>query len=197
MNSIYSPDMVEKLAETLSKMVKVSIVDTARKPSAVLIPIYFLKGGYHLIFTRRTELVHHHKGEISFPGGGFQESDGALVNTALRESFEEIGLNPQDVRVLGELDDILTKGSPYIITPFVGYIQPEYKFKLSPFEISELIEIPVSALLAEGCRREEALEVIGGKQVTPYVYAYKGNLIIGATARILKQFLEIFVKTGH
>jgi 8-oxo-dGTP pyrophosphatase MutT (NUDIX family) len=147
-----------------------------------------------MIFTRRTELVHHHKGEISFPGGGFHESDGTLLNTALRESFEEIGLEQQEVLVLGELDDILTKGSPYIITPFVGFIQPEHKFKLSSFEISELIEIPLGALLAEGCRREEPLELIGGRQVTPYVYAYSGKLITGATARILKQFLEIFVR---
>jgi 8-oxo-dGTP pyrophosphatase MutT (NUDIX family) len=194
MNTGYSPDIVEKLAEVLSRRPKAPIVDITRKPSAVLIPIYFQSGEYYIIFTRRTELVHHHKGEISFPGGGFQKSDGTLLNTALRESFEEIGLEPRDVMVIGELDDMVTKGSPYIITPFVGSIQPEYKFKLSVFEISELIEIPMNALLTEGCRREEPLELIGGRQVTPYVYAYNGKLVIGATARILKQFLEFFVQ---
>jgi 8-oxo-dGTP pyrophosphatase MutT (NUDIX family) len=185
-----------RLSETLSNRVKVHLQDDTRRPSAVLIPIYFQAGEHRILFTKRTELVHHHKGEISFPGGGFHEDDGTLLNTALRESFEEIGLAPRDVVVLGELDDILTRGSPFIITPFVGSILPEYKFKISDFEIAELIEIPIQALLTEGCRRENPIETIGGQQVTPYVYAYKGKLITGATARILKQFLEIFVQVN-
>ncbi len=182
------------LTQALSSHTKIRIEDNTRRPSAVLIPIYFQRGEHHILFTKRTELVHHHKGEISFPGGGFHQDDGTLLNTALRESYEEIGLAPQDVVVLGELDDILTKGSPYIITPFVVSILPEYKYKISDFEIAELIEIPVRALLAEGCRHEDPIETIGGRQVIPYVYAYGGKLITGATARILKQFLEIFLQ---
>lgn len=194
MSTDYIPDIVKKLAETLSARSKVSITDITRQPSAVLIPVYFRSGEYYMIFTRRSELVHHHKGEISFPGGGFNQNDGTLLNTALRESFEEIGLEPKQVTVLGELDDMPTKGSPFIITPFVGFIQSELKFKLSVFEISELIEIPIKALNEGGCRREEPLELFEGKQITPYVYAYADKLITGATARILKQFLEIFTR---
>jgi 8-oxo-dGTP pyrophosphatase MutT (NUDIX family) len=66
--------------------------------------------------------VRHHKGEISFPGGGYSPEDGSLLKTALRESYEEIGLAPGDVEILGELDDMFTRGSPFIITPFVGSI---------------------------------------------------------------------------
>lgn|GEM_PF-4104820 len=99
---------------------------------------------------------------------------------------------PEDVEILGELDDFLTKGSNYIITPFVGVISPAYRFRLSEFEIAELIEIPLEGLLAEGCRREDPIELVGGRWVVPYVYAYQGKLITGATARILKQFLEIY-----
>jgi 8-oxo-dGTP pyrophosphatase MutT (NUDIX family) len=183
-----------RLSQAFSRRTKVPLQDSNRKPSAVLIPIYFQEREHRILFTKRTELVHHHKGEISFPGGGFHQEDGTLLNTALRESFEEIGLAPQDVIVLGELDDILTKGSPYIITPFVGSILPEYKFKISDFEIAELIEIPIQALLAEGCRREDPIELIDGREFAPYVYAYKDKMITGATARILKQFLEIFVQ---
>ncbi len=168
------------------------ITDASRRPSAVLIPVYFYRGQYFILFTRRSELVHHHKGEISFPGGGFQPEDGSLVKTALRESYEEIGLAPGDVKVLGELDDMLTRGSDYIVTPFVGSILPEYKFKLDSFETAEIIRIPVAVLLEEGCRREEPVITLGDKPVVPYVYAYKGNMIIGATARILKQLLDIF-----
>lgn len=115
-----------------------------------------------------------------------------MLNTALRESFEEIGLVPGDVEVLGQLDDILTRGSPYIVSPFVGSILPDYRFKVSDFEIAEIIQIPISALLAEGCRREEPVVMLGGREVIPSTYAYNGKLIIGATARILKQFLDIY-----
>jgi hypothetical protein len=142
--------------------------------------------------------VHYHKGEISFPGGGYHQDDGGLLNTALRESFEEIGLAPSDVEVLGELDDTLTRGSDYIITPFVGSIMPDYKFKLSGFEIAEMIQIPIAALLQKGCRREEPVMMLSGRPFIPYIYAYNGNLIVGATARILKQFLDIFSRaTGQ
>jgi 8-oxo-dGTP pyrophosphatase MutT (NUDIX family) len=157
-----------------------------------LLPLYFQNDQYHVLFTRRTELVHHHKGEISFPGGGYHPDDGSLLQTALRESYEEIGLAPNDIEVLGELDDTPTRGSDFIITPFVGSILPDYKFKVSDFEIAEIIRIPVKALLEEGCRRTEPTMILSGRAFIPYVYAYQGMMIIGATARILKQFLDIF-----
>ncbi len=140
--------------------------------------------------------MHYHKGEISFPGGGYHQDDSTLLNTALRESYEEIGLAPEDVVILGELDDMLVKGSHYIISPFVGSILPDYKFKLSSFETAEIIQIPVPALLEKGCRREEPEIVIGDKPIIPYVYAFEGKMIIGATARILKQFLDVFVEVA-
>ena len=141
-------------------------------------------------------MVKHHKGEISFPGGGYHHQDGLLVNTALRESYEEIGLEPSSVEILGELDDIPTSTSNFVITPFVGFFQPEYKFKPSEFEIAEIIEIPIESLLSEGCLQEPIIE-LGDKTVVPSVYAYQGNLITGATARILNQFLGIFSQVSR
>jgi 8-oxo-dGTP pyrophosphatase MutT (NUDIX family) len=185
-------EVQSRLKAVLSQRKKVSVQDDSRRPSAVLIPVYYQSGQHYILFTRRTELVHHHKGEISFPGGGYQPEDVTLQNTALRESFEEIGLIAKDVQVLGELDDILTKSSPYIITPFVGIIQPDYAFIPSGFEIAEIIIIPVKALLEEGCRRDMPEVWLNGQTIQASVYAYQGNMIIGATARILKQFLEIF-----
>ena len=175
----------QKLREALSLRQKILLADPKRRPSAILLPFYYQAGQHIILFTRRTELVHHHKGEISFPGGGYHPDDGTLLKTALRESFEEIGLAPEDVEILGELDDTLTRGSPYIISPFVGSILPDYKFKLSAFEIAEIIEIPIPELLKEGCRKEESEYVIDGKPVTAYVYSYNGKRITGATARIL------------
>ena len=168
------------------------VKDAARRLSAVLIPIYFENGQYFILFTRRTELVPHHKGEISFPGGGYHADDCCLQQTALRESHEEIGLNPADVEILGELDDMLTRNSPYIISPFVGVFQPDYHFVTSAFEIAELIIIPISALLQKSCRSDGPELMPDGQPGTAYVFSHGQYRIIGATARILNQFLDIF-----
>lgn len=162
------------------------------KRAGVLIPVYFKAGEHFILFTRRTELVHYHKGEISFPGGGYHDEDKSLLTTALRESFEEIGLVPEDVTVLGELDDVATRGSHYIISPFLGSIRSDYQYKLSSYETAEIIQIPLSVLQNKNCRREEPPLSFGDNSFIPYVYAVGGKLIIGATARILKQVLEIF-----
>jgi 8-oxo-dGTP pyrophosphatase MutT (NUDIX family) len=192
LNKTHFPDFTLRLKEVISARPKVHIEDKSRKPAAVLIPLYYRAGMHYIVLTRRTELVSYHKGEISFPGGGVHQSDRSLKETALRESQEEIGLRPDDVNVLGELDDMLTKGSNFVVTPFVGSIQPGYKFTASSFETAEILEIPVPALLREGCRREEAEIVLGGQAVCQYIYSYQGAEIIGATARILKQFLDIY-----
>ena len=91
-----------KLKQALTQRPIKTIKDDKRRASAVLVPIYFLDGECYILFTRRTEFVHHHKGDISFPGGGFHPEDSSLLETALRESQEEIGLDPQDVEVLGQ-----------------------------------------------------------------------------------------------
>jgi 8-oxo-dGTP pyrophosphatase MutT (NUDIX family) len=180
------------LEKILSSRQKISLTATKRKPAAVLIPLFYREGMHYIVFTRRTELVSYHKGEISFPGGGYHNSDGSLLKTALRESQEEIGLKPEDVTVLGELDDILTKGSNFVVTPFVGSIRPGYNFTPSAFETAEIIEIPVSALLEKNCPRKQPPEVLDGFSFLQFTYSYGNNEITGATARILKQFLDIY-----
>jgi 8-oxo-dGTP pyrophosphatase MutT (NUDIX family) len=185
-------DTYTKLKAALAARNRLSLIDPTRKLSAVLIPIYDQDGRFFILFTRRTELVHYHKGEISFPGGGSHPDDGSLQVTALRESQEEIGLLPGDVIVLGELDDIKTRHSNYIITPFVGKITPGYQFTSCAFEIAEIIVVPLDALLEPDCRLSEAETVEDGEQVTAYIYNYQHYKITGATARILNQFLGIF-----
>lgn len=136
--------------------------------------------------------MHYHKGEISFPGGGYHPDDGSLRVTALRESQEEIGLLPADVTILGELDDIKTRYSNYIITPFVGKIAPSYQFTCCAFEIAELIMVPIDALLEPTCGVSNPETMEDGEQVTAYIYNYQNHKITGATARILNQFLRLF-----
>jgi 8-oxo-dGTP pyrophosphatase MutT (NUDIX family) len=167
-----------------------------RNPSGVLIPMFARDGRHFLVFTRRSQLVRYHKGEISFPGGGYHALDENLKQTALRESFEEIGLDPFKVDVLGELDDTVTLGSGFIISPFVGVIPADYPFKLSDYEIGELIFIPVDGLLAEGCCQPDDTIILDGKEIMHFIYTYQDKKVTGATARILKQFLEIYSKAA-
>jgi 8-oxo-dGTP pyrophosphatase MutT (NUDIX family) len=183
--------MEQRLREALSRRQKQHIIDAKLVPSAVLVPIYWRQGQYYILFTKRTEKVKEHKGQISFPGGACREGDRTLVNTALRECAEEIGLVPTEVDVLGELDDMLTEISNYIISPFVALIPWPYQFKVDGWETDEIIEVPVSALRAKEYLRQQT-EIKGGQAVTSYFYHYQGRVIWGATARILHQFLDIF-----
>jgi len=183
--------MEQRLREVLSQRQKRHITDANLTPAAVLVPIYYKEGEYYILFTKRTEWLKEHKGQISFPGGARHESDRTLLDTALRESTEEIGLAPDRVKVLGELDDILTETSSYIISPFVALIPYPYQFKVGEQEVGEIIEAPISVLMDKD-RLHQETAVLGGKALNFYVYKYKGRVIWGATAKILNQFLDVF-----
>jgi 8-oxo-dGTP pyrophosphatase MutT (NUDIX family) len=157
--------------------------------AAVLVPLFKKGNDCHLLFTRRTDQVKYHKGEISFPGGMVDEADSELEMTALREAFEEIGLRKSDVQIIGVLDDIVTI-TQFIVTPIVGIFPYPYPFKLSEVEIAELIEVPLSSLLEKECFAESEITREGRQEIV-YSYQYGDHVIWGATARILKQFLDL------
>ncbi len=182
--------MIEQLRKALARRQKQRIINASRIPSAVLIPVYEKQGQCHILFTRRTEKVKEHKGQISFPGGTYNKEDGTLVNTALRESAEEVGLAGGDIEILGELDDTITTTSSYIISPFVGLIPYPYQFRVNRDEIEEIIEVPIPALLDKGSLHCEN-EFVGDEVIVACYYHYQGHVIWGATARILNQFLGI------
>jgi len=157
--------------------------------AAVLVPLFKKGEDCHLLFTKRSDQVKYHKGEISFPGGVVDEEDLELVSTALREAHEEIGLKKSDVQIIGILDDIVTI-TEFIVTPIVGLFPYPYPFKVSEVEIAELIEVPLSSLLGDECFSEQEI-IRGGQKEVVYAYQYEKHLIWGATARILKQFLDL------
>jgi len=183
----------QRLRQLLAQRQKRHIVDTGRVSSAVLLPLYNRQGQCHLLFIKRTEKVKEHKGQISFPGGTREEGDRTLLDTALRECAEEIGLRAEDAEVLGELDDEVTTTSNYIVSPFVAVIPCPYQFRINEDEVEEIIEIPVSALLDKDCRHRDT-ELLDGKVINSYAYHYQERVIWGTTARILNRFLEIFTQ---
>jgi 8-oxo-dGTP pyrophosphatase MutT (NUDIX family) len=183
----------ERLRQLLAGRQKRHIVNASRVPSAVMVPIYNRQGQYHIVLIKRTETVKEHKGQISFPGGNCEEGDRTLLDTALRESSEEIGLSAEDAEVLGELDDEVTTTSNYIVTPFVAVIPWPYRFQLNEEEVEEIIEVPISTLLDENCLQQDT-ELLDDKVVDSYTYYYQGRIIWGATARILHRFLDLFTQ---
>ena len=182
-------NFIEAVRSILFRRERMGIEEPSFCRAAVLVPLFKKGKDYHLLFTKRTEQVKHHKGEISFPGGAFDEGDFQLEKTALREAFEEIGLREGDVRIVGALDDIITR-SEFIVTPFVGVFPYPYPFKLSPIEIAELIEVPLAALVDHDCFGERVI-LHGAEERVVESYLYGKYVIWGATARILKQFLEL------
>jgi 8-oxo-dGTP pyrophosphatase MutT (NUDIX family) len=159
------------------------------RQAAVLLPLYETAAGPHFVLTKRTERVPTHKGQISFPGGGFQDGDGSLLSTALRETEEEIGLLRRDVDVVGVLDDTVTAASAHVVRPFVGFVPHPYAFRLDSFEIEQLIQLPLRPLLEPNCFREEVWER-DGQPRSVFFHEHDGHTIWGLTARILKQFVE-------
>ena len=182
-------DFIEVLRNILTTRNRRLIEHPSFARAAVLVPLFKKGGDCHIIFTKRTDTVRYHKGEISFPGGVYDEGDLELKRTALREAFEEIGLKEKDVQIIGVLDDIVTI-TQFIVTPFVGLLPYPYPFKLSSIEIAELIEVPMAALLDEDCFSEREIIRGTGKEIV-YAYQYQNHIIWGATARILKQFFDL------
>jgi len=111
------------------------------KPAAVLVPIQEREDGEHLVLTLRTELLNSHRGQVAFPGGQIDPRDAGPLAAALRESEEEIGLAPADVRVLGQLDQV-TAAANYLVTPFVGFIPHPYEFRLNELETAAVFSVP-------------------------------------------------------
>ena len=180
---------IDDIKQILSTREREGIEEPPFPHAAVLVPLFEKNGDCHLLFTTRSDQVKHHKGEISFPGGVFDSEDGDLKTTALREAFEEIGLKEKDVQILGMLDDIVTT-SEFIVTPFVALIPYPYPFRVSSIEIAELIEVPLSSLRDPHCSGDREIVKDGLKRIS-FTYQYGTHLIWGATARILKQFLEL------
>ena len=184
--------MKQRIIKALSQTKKQNIIltDTPLAPAAVILPLYQKDGEYHILFTKRTENLEYHKGQICFPGGARDEEDKSLEDTALRETFEEIGVRPLDVEILGQLDNMGTVSSSFLITPFVGLIPYPCEFVVNRDEIEEVVRVPISALLDKDNYWEE-FQVHQGKNHLVCFYQYQGKVIWGATARILKQFLDL------
>lgn len=178
----------ERLASVLASREKVSLELAGQTPAAVIIPLYERGDEPWMVFTRRTQHVKHHKGEISFPGGARDASDADMRATAIRETVEELGVDPAVIDIVGELDDYPTFVTNYLITPFVAMIPAEHAFDHSEREVHEVIELPVREM-ASAARTEDWSD--RGRPFPMYFYETRGYTVWGVTGHILQRFFSI------
>lgn len=185
-------DLKEQIRESLAARRRVALAP-GPVPAAVLIPLFMKEGAYHILFTKRAENLTHHRGEISFPGGVSQPEDLDTLQTALRETWEEVGIPPDEVEILGALDDFLSIHN-FLVTPYVGVVAPDRQFVANPGEIERIIEVPLDFLLTPGIfqLRDWTWQ---GRTLQLFFLTYGEDTIWGLTAAMLKQFLET-ISTG-
>jgi 8-oxo-dGTP pyrophosphatase MutT (NUDIX family) len=159
------------------------------RESAVLVPLFIRHHVPHALFTKRPTTLRSHPGQISFPGGARDPEDLTPVHTALRETHEELGVPPEQVQVLGMLDEIPTV-TRYRILPFVGAIPHDVRYVPNVAEIDQVIEVPLPHLLDPARRRTERRPVLG-RERDVYFYDYGEHVIWGATAHILTNLLNL------
>jgi 8-oxo-dGTP pyrophosphatase MutT (NUDIX family) len=187
-----SPIIKNVLRDRTPKRIKDSLSHYLH--AAVLIPLLDEEGVSKVLFTKRTDNVEHHKGQISFPGGAVEEEDGSFEDTALREAHEEIGLRRDDVEILGRIDDTLTLVSSFVIHPFVGFVVEPYDFVVNKAEVKRIIKVPLYVFHPENPQYQRDSVEYEGMTYRAIAYAYNGDLIWGATARMMENFMNIL---GH
>ena len=164
--------------------------DSRLSPAAVLLPLIRLDNQWQLVYTLRSVRLHDHSGQVSFPGGSWEPGDGSLIETALRESQEEIGLDPGSVRVLGCMAQVamITR---FVVTPVVGIVDWPTPLTVNPDEVDRVFSIPLD-WLAETANQEYRVHTHGGKDFDmPYFMRFDGEIVWGATAGMTMDFLQL------
>ena len=159
------------------------------RASAVLAPLYEEDGRVRVVLTRRAQHLRSHRGEVSFPGGG-QDGDETLIDTAVREAFEETALEPAAVEVLGELDHLQTVTSRSYIVPYVAALPSRPALVPNPSEVALILHVPLDELLEDGVFREERWGLAPLDRPI-YFFEVEGDTIWGATAFILRNLLAL------
>jgi 8-oxo-dGTP pyrophosphatase MutT (NUDIX family) len=162
-----------------------TVLNQPGRPAAVLVPLFDRAGAPHLILTKRTTTLPAHPGQISLPGGGRDPGDADLRMTALRETHEELGIDPGLIEVVGELDDVATFQSQFIVTPVIGVLRQAPVTRPNPGEIDRVMEVAVADLLDIDARLPET------PTLRELRYPLDGEDVWGATARILREFSAI------
>jgi 8-oxo-dGTP pyrophosphatase MutT (NUDIX family) len=184
-------DLPEKVGRLLAARVPVLKPEWPAIPAAVLVPLIRTESEWEVLYTRRTDSVETHRGQVSFPGGRLEAGETA-VEAALREAEEELGIHPLDVTVLGQLDSLLTV-TQYLVSPVVATMPWPYSLTPHPKEVAAAFHVPL-AWLSDPTNREQQLREPLGEAPAVSVYyfrPYRGEIIWGATARITLDLIDV------
>ncbi|MFK8011734.1 MAG: CoA pyrophosphatase [Marinicellaceae bacterium] len=158
------------------------------RPAAVLIPLHWINDEIHILLTKRSEDLKHHSGQVSFPGGGFDESDITIRQAAIRETEEEIGISENYIDIVGYLEDLKTI-SGFYVTPFVAILKDGFEIKINEQEVSEVFSVPLAFFLnSDNCEKRSAQ--YKGKNVNYYIYPHEKYTIWGVTAEIIVKLVN-------
>lgn len=164
------------------------------KKAAVMMLLLNRDGQACVLLTKRTSTVSSHKGQMSFPGGGHEDGDSNLLETALRETCEEMGIAPADIEIAGEFDEFISLAGFHVVC-YVGFIPHPYRYIINLEEIEDYTEVPLSIFKEERYDRVERVEY-EGRNYSVYYYSYDGFIIWGMTARILTDFARKFLSSS-
>jgi len=184
----FGPEIIERLRTELPDDPPTP-EETERRAAAVLVPLFLADREVGVVLTQRTAHLRRHAGQVSFPGGAWEPGDATLEDTALRESFEEIGLEPADVDVLGAMDDVPTVGSDYMVRPYVARIPHPYEFVPDANEVERII-LPPLGVFADATKRREEMRERDGVVHHVFFFDFDGAVVWGATARMLVSLVE-------
>lgn len=159
---------------------------TPREAGVLLLTFPDASADLQFVLTRRTDTLRGHSGQISFPGGKRDPDDPSLAATALRETCEELGVNPASVRILGALAQIYITPTNFCVTPSVGYAASQPDFSPNPDEVAEVFTAPLAALLDDNVKQETDRDIPGGRIRVPY-FALNAHVVWGATAIMLSE----------
>lgn len=165
------------------------------RQAGVLLMLYPIHGALHLLLTVRTSDLEHHSGQVSLPGGGWEEGDVSLEETALREAREEIGIDTDGLELFGPLTYLYVPPSNNLVHPFVAYATQRPAFHPDPKEVADLLDVPLTLLLDPATRREEDWTWRGAPLHVPF-YAVGEHKVWGATAIILAEFLALLTASN-
>jgi 8-oxo-dGTP pyrophosphatase MutT (NUDIX family) len=166
------------------------------KPSAVMILLFEKNEEWHILAMRRTEDGHAHSGQISFPGGKHESDDESMLHTALRETYEEMGIDSSDINILGALSPVYIVVSNFNVFPYVGYIQSTDAIRINPNEVHAVLEIPLKELFHQSAKIKTEVVSPAFPNSKRSVNAYQvqeGTIIWGATAIMIAE-LELLLQ---
>lgn len=178
-------------SERWPELVRERVARTLR-PAGVLVPVIERLDGLSVLLTQRSAELKHHAGQVSFPGGRMEAHDADVVQAALRETHEEVGIPPQAIAVVGYLPPMPTV-TGYAVTAVVGLVSDDISLQIDRTEVEYAFEVPLAFLL--DARNERALErEYRGRRIATVEFHYGGERIWGATAHILVELRKILIK---